>query len=78
VTGAGKGAARRKHRSAEGDDTTLHLRLTPEDQRHIKAVLGFMLNDPAADVRVSYAGAIRYALDHCVRQPPAHVKGRHS
>lgn len=69
---------RRKYRSTEGDDTTLHLRLTKEDRQQLRAVLGFMLLDPECDERererVSYAGAVRYAMRLCVERPPAHVQ----
>jgi hypothetical protein len=72
----GKGATRRKQRSAEGDDTTLHLRLTPEDQKRLRAIVGRMLVDPEVDQheRVSYAGAVRYAIRLCVERPPVHGK----
>jgi hypothetical protein len=73
---------RRKYNSAEGDDTFIHLRLTPEDRQQLRAVLGFMLQDPECDSparpseRVSYAGAVRYALRLCVERPPAHVSAK--
>ena len=67
---------RRKYTSTEGDDTTIHLRLTPDDRQQLRAILGFMLQDPECDSRerVSYAGALRYSMRLCVERPPAHVK----
>lgn len=79
VTRAEKAAPRRKYRTTEAEeDTTLHLRLTPELRRQLRLVLGRMLEDPHADrrERVSYAGAMRYALRDCVERLPA--KAEHS
>jgi hypothetical protein len=75
--------APRKYRSTEGDDdSTLHLRLTAADRQRLRAILSFMLEDPDADrrERISYAGAVRYSMRHCVERPPAHVRpeGRQS
>jgi hypothetical protein len=68
-----------KARGAEpnaDDDTTLHLRLGKEDRERMRSILGFMIQDPEIDrrERVSYAGAVRYAMRRCVENPPAHVK----
>jgi hypothetical protein len=61
----------------EGADTTLHLRLTPEDQRSLKTILGWMLYDPAlhdSRERPSYSSAVRYAMRRCLANPPKHVE----
>jgi hypothetical protein len=67
LTRTDKGASRRKAREPESDDKTLHLRLTPDDQQRLRAILGHMLTAPeAVPESVSYAGALRYAMRRCV------------
>jgi hypothetical protein len=63
----------------------LHARLSLEEQSQLDTVLGWMVSEPPSVRRrrladhprekLSYAGAIRFALRRCVEEPPAHVSG---
>ena len=57
-------------------DITLHLRLSPDEQRGLKTVLRWMLYDPElydSRQRPSYASAVRYSLRRLLDNPPSHV-----
>lgn len=57
--------------------THLSLSLPEHEVTALKTVMGWMLTDPAqADARPCYQTAIRYALNHTLAHPPAHVRPR--
>lgn len=69
-----------------GQGEFLHARLSPEEQSQLDTVLGWLVREPLSLRRrrlddhprekLSYAGAIRYALRRCVENPPSHVAGQ--
>lgn len=62
---------------ARREESPLTIRLPAEDQRGLKTILGWMLYDPElldSRERLSYTGAVRYALRRCLANPPAHVE----
>ncbi len=55
--------------------THLSLALPPAEVAALKTIMGWMLQDPAqTDARPCFQTAVRYALQHTLANPPAHVR----
>lgn len=53
------------------------LQLDEVHVRGLRTIMGWMLADPARDsVKVGHQTAVKYAIEHTLAHPPAHVRGR--
>jgi hypothetical protein len=62
----------------ENEDTTLHLRLSPEEVAELDTIVGWMERDPKIRrlrARLGREKAVRYAIGYLVENPPEHAKG---
>lgn len=60
------------------EDTTLHLRLSPEEAAELDIIVGWMSLDPKIRrlrARLGREKAIRYAVGYLIENPPEHAKG---
>lgn len=52
------------------------LQLEANDVRGLRTIMGWMLTDPEHEQsKVGHQSAVKYAIAHTLKHPPAHVRG---